>query len=550
MNTLKRTIFLLMSIAVPFMVTAQNVTFYSSEFAEGVKIHLGLDANSVVTQQQTDTITAINLSGLGINDIRDVVYLPNVHTLNLSYNDIRDVAPLLPLDSLHYVDLRGNQLQDINVLSFSCSDSLVLSVAYNYITDFSRILMPSSCHISISGMSAQKDKHPSYMDVYQFYADIQEGQPVINYRGYSSMGSGIILECGNTQVVAEMTGNFNTVSITDNLSSTTMATLSNGVKDYTTWVVPSKHFESHPGETLTLPTGLPDSYTINFVNAVHGTAAINGTDLVYTAPDVVVNDTLSFSYYENGVLKGFSQYHFGKTANFLLGDANGDGDVSLIDILLTVDYYLGKNPAGFIFDNVEMDGDNEISLADILAIVDIILNQNSASIPATARESKLDVLALTANGSNCTLHLDNSEPCRGISFTITLPEGGTMGSLTIPTSRADGHSALFKAVAPGHYNVVVYGNSGKPLRDGTTAMLNFDISGCQASDITISDIQMVNAWNETILLPATHGITTGIARVNDGDSDDGELWYNTVGVGSNKPTRGVNIHNGKKTGQK
>ena len=107
MNTLKRTIFLLMSIAVPFMVTAQNVTFYSSEFAEGVKIHLGLDANSVVTQQQTDTITAINLSGLGINDIRDVVYLPNVHTLNLSYNDIRDVAPLLPLDSLHYVDLRG-----------------------------------------------------------------------------------------------------------------------------------------------------------------------------------------------------------------------------------------------------------------------------------------------------------------------------------------------------------------------------------------------------------------------------------------------------------
>ena len=121
-----------------------------------------------------------------------------------------------------------------------------------------------------------------------------------------------------------------------------------------------------------------------------------------------------------------------------------------------------------------------------------------------------------------------------------------MGNVTVPVSRADGHHAHFNAVAPGRYNVVVYANSGKPLRDGTTAMLRFDISGCQAADITISDIQMVNNWNETVLLPATYGITTGIAGIEESDSDDSQPWYNTVGVGSSKPTRGVNIHNGKK----
>lgn len=61
----------------------------------------------------------------------------------------------------------------------------------------------------------------------------------------------------------------------------------------------------------------------------------------------------------------------------LRGDANGDGSVSLIDVLITVDYYLGKNPDGFILANAEMDGDGEISLADLLGIVDIILTQET-----------------------------------------------------------------------------------------------------------------------------------------------------------------------------
>ena len=61
----------------------------------------------------------------------------------------------------------------------------------------------------------------------------------------------------------------------------------------------------------------------------------------------------------------------------LRGDANGDGGVSLVDVLVTVDYYLGNNPEGFVFANAEMDGDGQISLVDMLAIVEIILNQET-----------------------------------------------------------------------------------------------------------------------------------------------------------------------------
>ena len=62
------------------------------------------------------------------------------------------------------------------------------------------------------------------------------------------------------------------------------------------------------------------------------------------------------------------------------GDTNGDGDVSLLDVIITIDYILGLNPTGFIFANAELTGDNEISLADLLAIIDIILsNENNGN---------------------------------------------------------------------------------------------------------------------------------------------------------------------------
>ena len=75
--------------------------------------------------------------------------------------------------------------------------------------------------------------------------------------------------------------------------------------------------------------------------------------------------------------KGWYMWKSGyfKETGGIRGDANGDGKVSLIDVIITVEYYLGNNPQDFIFTNAEMDDDDEISLSDLLVIVDIILNQ-------------------------------------------------------------------------------------------------------------------------------------------------------------------------------
>ena len=59
----------------------------------------------------------------------------------------------------------------------------------------------------------------------------------------------------------------------------------------------------------------------------------------------------------------------------VLGDVNGDGEVSLPDLSATAAYILQLNPNPFIIENADVNGDGTINIADISSMVTIILQQ-------------------------------------------------------------------------------------------------------------------------------------------------------------------------------
>lgn len=145
------------------------------------------------------TITTIDLSGLDIEDISDITYLPNLIRVNLAGNKIEDVSPLASLEHLQYVNLRRNALESINPLIFACTDNLHINVADNYIQDFSYLFSATSCQLLIEGIGAQKlIKDPPYFNLYQFYSFINEAiVPEICYRGFTNMHNDVIITCGS-----------------------------------------------------------------------------------------------------------------------------------------------------------------------------------------------------------------------------------------------------------------------------------------------------------------------------------------------------------------
>jgi hypothetical protein len=52
----------------------------------------------------------------------------------------------------------------------------------------------------------------------------------------------------------------------------------------------------------------------------------------------------------------------------MTGDVNGDGSITIVDALLTAQYYVNLNPAGFISENADTDCDGSIDIIDALLI--------------------------------------------------------------------------------------------------------------------------------------------------------------------------------------
>ena len=58
------------------------------------------------------------------------------------------------------------------------------------------------------------------------------------------------------------------------------------------------------------------------------------------------------------------------------GDANSDGAVDVVDVMLIVNYILNKNDdMAFSFNNADINGDNAVDVTDVMLCVNIILHK-------------------------------------------------------------------------------------------------------------------------------------------------------------------------------
>ena len=302
---------LLAMLSLAIEVKGQEVNFTSPAVERAVRHHLNIDDEAAISFSQLDTITYIDLSRRGVTDTRDLMLMPKLRVLDLSDNMVNDLHPIAMLDSLEYVDLSYNSLKSINELSFSKAENLTVNVAFNYIKDFSMFCSITSCSFTLNGTGLQLSKDAPYFDVYQFYADVSNaGVAKASWRGYTNMENEVSVTCGAVSVKAQMDGYTNSVALPRELDATTQAVLSNGVVGDTTYVVPPLAHIVKGGDVVTIDTELPASYQIGYLRALHGNVEADGKVLHYKAPSNIVADTLYFSYYEAGRIRGFAQMYF------------------------------------------------------------------------------------------------------------------------------------------------------------------------------------------------------------------------------------------------
>jgi hypothetical protein len=61
-----------------------------------------------------------------------------------------------------------------------------------------------------------------------------------------------------------------------------------------------------------------------------------------------------------------------QSPSYILGDANGDGKITISDAVLIISCVVGENPLGFNLTNADVNKDGNVTIADAVKVIDMI----------------------------------------------------------------------------------------------------------------------------------------------------------------------------------
>ena len=238
--------------------------------------------------------------------------------------------------------------------------------------------------------------------------------------------------------------------------------------------------------------------------------------------------------------------------NIIKGDANGDGEVNVSDIVEIVNYIMNKPSDRFVFAAADLNEDGEINVTDIVKVVSIIMSSGS-NAPRRASVAEMvdnDQLEMTCNDNQTlSLNLQNEGSYVASQFDIVLSAGQTLESIQLNSKRMENHQMIYAKTADNRYKVVIYSLNNATYKGYSGELLDIKVAG--SGEVSIEDILFITAGQmEKRFSPLRRG-TTGISMTTmqaekmDIYSIDGRLVRKQA-ENTNGLTKGVYIVNGKK----
>ena len=147
-----------------------------------------------------------------------------------------------------------------------------------------------------------------------------------------------------------------------------------------------------------------------------------------------------------------------------VGDANNDGEVNIIDVLMIINHILGRDPQPFVAENADYNGDEIIDIADVTGTNSIIIGAKSECGDEIANYDIIDGV----------LYFDAPVALSGFQFVLSeQPE---------VTSTMAGFSVAGNWVN-GQYVMLVYNLNGE-IEAGIYDVLN--LNGATLSDVRLA----------------------------------------------------------------
>jgi subtilisin family serine protease len=204
------------------------------------------------------------------------------------------------------------------------------------------------------------------------------------------------------------------------------------------------------------------------------------TDTLYT--DYAVTPNKKYFYYYKILRTNLEETDSSKMVAAIpftadLGDANGDLNVNVSDIVTVVNYIMENNPQPFIYEAADINGDNIINVLDIVGLVNIILAPESQSLKGLiAEEAQISI-------EDGIVYVTSPVKIAGIQFTLA----DINSEQEVEILEALSGFEVVRVMNEGKLTVLAYSLSGKTIEEGKSALLKLNNRDSWIFDAVLSN---------------------------------------------------------------
>jgi hypothetical protein len=188
----------------------------------------------------------------------------------------------------------------------------------------------------------------------------------------------------------------------------------------------------------------------------------------------------------------------------MLGDANGDGDVNVGDIVEIVKDILHKTTSRFVREAADVNEDGDVNVTDIVLVANIIMGDNPNATRGTVVNTFNDALSLCQNDNHSmSLFLKNEGGYVASQFELRLSDGQKLENIMLNGERRNGHMLDYYLIGDNTYQVVAYSINNQSYSGNDGELLNIKTSG--SGDVEIDNILFVTESFGEKRFPSLHG---------------------------------------------
>lgn len=215
---------------------------------------------------------------------------------------------------------------------------------------------------------------------------------------------------------------------------------------------------------------------------------------------------------------------------YLLGDANNDGNVDVIDITTLIDAIMDNDPDPFEFYAADINGDGVINVIDITGLIDIIMNDTESIVLRSKHRDahitddcvKVDPFSVKPGGETVvTARLDNTQAYTAMQFEMELPDGlQVVDNSFAMGDRTQGHAIVTRSVeGTNTLRVIIYSSENDAVAEMGDNLFSFRVRADEqlAADASLltSNVLFVTTSKEKYLGGESRTQVSNTTGVND-----------------------------------